>query len=219
MNNFQLKILAIFLMTIDHIGYVLFPDIVLLRIIGRLSFPIFVFLIIEGYKHTSNYKNFLTRLVLFALIIEIPNFIFNYSSSMNIFFTLATGLITVKILDIRKSRWLIPFIMVITSLLHFDYSTYGVLLFILFFHLQKFEFSFLNKFLIIVLFHLCLQIPLVSTIINFNSNIQFYAIFSFVFISYYNGKKGYNSKFMQYFFYFYYPVHFMILSLISFLYN
>ena len=99
MNNFQLKIIAIILMTIDHIGFILFPDIIILRVIGRLSFPIFVFLIIEGFKNTSNYNSFLKRLISFAVIIEIPNLILNYSNSMNIFFTLATGLIVVKLLD------------------------------------------------------------------------------------------------------------------------
>ena len=86
MNNFQLKIIAIILMTIDHIGFILFPDIIILRVIGRLSFPIFVFLIIEGFKNTSNYNSFLKRLISFAVIIEIPNLILNYSNSMNIFF-------------------------------------------------------------------------------------------------------------------------------------
>ena len=53
-NNSNLKLIAVFLMIIDHIGAVLFPNIILLRCIGRLSFPIFAFCIAEGYFYTKS---------------------------------------------------------------------------------------------------------------------------------------------------------------------
>lgn len=58
MSTFQLKLLAVVLMVIDHIGYFLMPSNLILRIIGRLSFPLFAFLIVKGYKYTSNSKRF-----------------------------------------------------------------------------------------------------------------------------------------------------------------
>ena len=55
-NTFVLKLIAIISMLIDHIGAILFPSSEVLRIIGRLAFPIFAFIIVEGYFHTKNLK-------------------------------------------------------------------------------------------------------------------------------------------------------------------
>ncbi len=52
-SNFSLKIIACIAMTIDHIGYLLFPNIIVFRIIGRLAFPILAYLIAEGCKYTK----------------------------------------------------------------------------------------------------------------------------------------------------------------------
>ena len=73
MNAFVLKIIALTAMLIDHAGaafpqYVPFES----RIIGRLTFPIFVYLIADGFRHTRNPKKFLFRLFAFAMISEIP---------------------------------------------------------------------------------------------------------------------------------------------------
>lgn len=76
MSTFVLKIIAVATMLIDHIAAVFFtygsPIWIICRSIGRLSFPIFAFLIAEGFHHTSNIKKYLTRLGIFALISEIP---------------------------------------------------------------------------------------------------------------------------------------------------
>lgn len=72
MSGTALKLLAVLTMIVDHIGAVFFPDLIILRMVGRLSMPIFCFLIIEGFRKTSNQKRFLLRLGLFALISEVP---------------------------------------------------------------------------------------------------------------------------------------------------
>jgi len=73
MTAFTLKMIALIAMVIDHVGGV-FPDQTFFefRLIGRLTFPIFVYLIAEGFRHTKSPEKFLLRLFAFALISEIP---------------------------------------------------------------------------------------------------------------------------------------------------
>lgn len=59
MSVFALKILACISMVIDHLGAVVYPDALWMRYVGRLSFPIFAFLLAEGFYHTKNVKKYL----------------------------------------------------------------------------------------------------------------------------------------------------------------
>mgnify|MGYP002581591684 FL=1 len=87
-SNFDLKILAIITMTIDHIGAIIYPNIDAFRIIGRISFPIFCFLLVEGFKHTHNRFRYFIRLLLFAIITQpIYDYAFN-NHELNILFNL-----------------------------------------------------------------------------------------------------------------------------------
>ena len=109
LSGFTLKCIAMVTMLIDHIGYVLFPGYVIFRIIGRLAFPIYCFLLVEGAVHTSNWKKYLGRLFLFALISEIP---FNlaiggsvwYPEAQNVLFTLMLGLLAIRLLQEPLNR-------------------------------------------------------------------------------------------------------------------
>ena len=88
-----LKLIAVVSMLIDHIGYVFFPSVRLLRIIGRLAMPIYCFCVSEGLIHTSSRKNYLLRVIIFALISELPfDFAFNGGFKLgdeNVMFTFA----------------------------------------------------------------------------------------------------------------------------------
>ena len=91
MNTFYLKLLAVVLMVVDHIGFFLYPQYTILRIIGRLSFPLFGFLIANGYKYTRDKKKYFLRLFIFANIIQTPSLFMTIP--VNIFYTLSFGII------------------------------------------------------------------------------------------------------------------------------
>ena len=67
-----LKWIALATMTIDHMGAILLPEFEVLRIIGRLSFPLFAYLLVLGHKSTGNVRAYFARLFLFAFISQIP---------------------------------------------------------------------------------------------------------------------------------------------------
>ena len=97
MSSFVLKLIAVISMILDHTGYVIFGSFSWMNVIGRLAFPIFAFCITEGYAHTSNLKKYFFRLLLFAIISQVPYMLFLsiFSDSLmnwNILFTLVLGL-------------------------------------------------------------------------------------------------------------------------------
>ena len=226
LSNFDLKLIAIITMTIDHIGVVFgTPFYNLLRAVGRLSFPIFAFLLTEGYVHTNSFSKYFFRLLVLALISEvIYDYVFFgsfiYIGANNIFFTLALGLLTLFLLD--KSKGLIKryfkdkvdlfiilpitylLIIVIMGLmgefLNFSYGMLGILV-ISFFYLFK------DNFPLVVI-----SVSL-STLI-FGEGIQYFSLFSLILIYFYNKKLGKKCKV---FFYLYYPLHILVLGVIRML--
>ena len=100
MSSFKLKMIAITTMLIDHIGVILFPNILWLRLIGRLAFPLFAFFITEGFRKTSNLKKYLQRLFILALISQLPYWTaLGMDAGLNIFFTLTLGLLALYLRD------------------------------------------------------------------------------------------------------------------------
>ena len=110
MTAFTLKIIALSAMLIDH-SAVVFPDIFpfWFRGIGRLAYPIFVYVLAEGFRHTKSPMKFLTRLFTFALISEIPFDLaltgkINFLADTNIFYTLFLGGAAVCLYERFKER-------------------------------------------------------------------------------------------------------------------
>lgn len=134
MSAMTLKIIACISMLLDHIGLVF--DISILRIIGRLAFPLYLFLLYNGYKHTSNKLLYAVRLAVFAVISQVPFSLFTtgnvFSLNGNVFVTLFISLILIWITDSmikhRVAKWasFIP-TAVLYSAYHFGFivSDYG----------------------------------------------------------------------------------------------
>jgi len=206
MTGFDLKIIAMLTMLIDHIGSIFFPRYIALRIIGRLSFMLYCFLLVQGYTYTRNLKKYLLRILIFAFISEIPfnlafyNSIF-YIYSQNIFFTLFLGLICIYLCEhFYSSRFKcalsIIICCIIAEIIKCDYGAIGILM-IIGFYLFKNNFN--KLFLWELIFTLFLPLETASLI-------------SFIFIKFYNGQKGKNLGYAAYLFY---PLHLIILYFIT----
>ncbi len=145
MSALSLRILACLFMLLDHIGYCLggsHPLYLPLRCIGRLAFPIFVFLIVNGFRHTSNRPRYALRLALFAVISQVPFALFcdqkTYFSNGNVFVTLLICLLVLWATDaLRRQKWLkwfsfLPSLAVFAlyyfGLLHSDYGSKAILM-------------------------------------------------------------------------------------------
>ncbi|MEF9941293.1 MAG: TraX family protein [Lachnospiraceae bacterium] len=207
LSSFTLKIIAIVSMTIDHVGVVLFPQYIVFRIIGRIAFPIFCFLLVEGFFHTHDLKKYMLRLGIFALVSEIP---FDLAASktilefqhQNIFFTLLAGAFMLYLLE--KNRYnsfikvsTVVMMMLLVELLHTDYSSMGLLI-ILCFYLTRGSF-----------WPMVLSIAIVN--ILFIGHIQGYGALALIPIGLYSGEQGPR---MKYFFYCFYPIHLLLIYLI-----
>lgn len=204
MNTFTLKIIAILSMVIDHIGF--FLNIPAFRLFGRISFPIFCFLIVEGFHHTRSHLNYLIRLVGFAFLSEIPfdlafsGTFFNFQSQ-NVFFTLSLGLASIFCLEEWNFNRLysIPLVIIwgASYFLHCDYGIGGVFLISMFYLTRKSPW---------IRFILCAFILYI-----FFGTTALYGMFAMIPITLYNGKRGPS---FQMFFYWFYPLHLLVLYLI-----
>lgn len=204
----DLKIIALVSMTIDHIGAMLFPEYIILRIIGRLAFPIYCFLLVEGFFHTSNRKNYLIRLGIFAMISEIP-FDLAFSgkiiniANQNVFFTLFIGLLVMHFCEFASSdmsRYLMCAIgMVAAWAFQTDYGAYGVAMILGFYLFRKIKVS-------IYIFQIVMNVLVIG-------GTQAAGALALIPIEFYNGERG-GDKFKM-MFYWWYPLHLMVLYIIK----
>ena len=214
----QLKTIAMVFMLVDHIAYVMIErglgyggDLYMInrtmRSMGRLAFPIFCFTIVEGFQRTSNSREYLKRLIIFALISEIP-FDLAFRGRMfsmdlqNVFWTLAFGLAAMIIYnDVFMAGWKKAIGLLVCFYLpyrfHTDYSVYGALAIFLMYLFRKEPIKMCMAGYILLL----LQNP-----------IEVWAIFGFVLILLYNGQRGRGNKKIYYWFY---PAHLMVLVLLK----
>ena len=202
-------------MLIDHVGFLLFPEYVFLRIIGRVSFPIFAFLIAEGFLKTQNIKSYLKRLFVFGLISQIPYLIFDRLAgvtdfNLNIMFSLTLGVIALlaltKIKNIPLKILSLIAILGVAYFGKFSYGIYGILTVIASFIFLKRKSVGLAALSVL---------PFLETARLFFMKIfflQFFAIFSLIPIYFYNGERG--RQISRWWFYWFYPVHMLVLSAI-----
>jgi len=220
MNSKVLKWIAIITMTIDHIGFYLFPESLpyfIMRAIGRIAYPLFAFMIAEGYHHTHDVKAYFKRLLIGALVMEaiVVGFYFATGTNMiltiNVFIPLAFGLLALILFN--QPQWyykllIIP-ILVFAAVFKTSYGVYGILTILIFGILER-KFDRLLAFMVMSLFlqpwPIAFSVPA--------SYLQWFALLAFIPIFLYNGKLG---RFNKWFFYLYYPLHLAIILAIQIL--
>lgn len=206
-NTFTLKMIAIVTMLIDHIGHVFFPELTVLRIIGRISFPIFAYLLVEGFFYTKNLKKYMLRLGIFALLSEIPYDLAIRGSVLdvsfqNVFFTLFFSILMLWVISKMGKNFFRYGVVIATvcicTLLGTDYKIIGPLMIFVFYEYRN---QTREKIIFISLILLLLS-----------EGIQLTALFALFLIMLHNGEQGPKLKA---FFYTFYPAHLLALYLIQ----
>ena len=201
-------------MTIDHVGAILYPEHTVLRVIGRFSFPLFCYLIVLGVESTRSVRNYFARLLLFAPISQVPYYLalgYRPLDSLNIFFTLASGVLFIHFL--RKNPLLALLPAFASFVLNFDYGLYGIALIGCMYLLKQDT----NMGIVSVILLNLLFLQMWET--------QIFSLFALPIILFH--KSGYlrvqkevNRKtvypaWRKYLFYIYYPLHLAVLYLIK----
>lgn len=236
-TSFSLHILAMLFMLCDHLWGTIVSGNDWLTCIGRLAFPIYAFMIVEGYFRTKNIKKYVCRLLLFAVLSEIP---FNLAMGSRMFypihqnvlwsFLIAIGLIhwneTVKGKQIWK-QILVGIASVCVGYLvgiitFVDYYHAGILMVLVFYFFRnKKWWCYLGQ--LVCLWYINIEmLGGFSYEVNILGQTHFivrqgFALFALIPIWLYRGKQGYHSKVLQYSYYAFYPLHLLILAILKFL--
>lgn len=201
----MIKLIAMATMLIDHIGAVFFPQVLWLRIIGRISFPLFAWGVAMGYMRTRNWRKYALRLLVAGLITQLPYNLLFQSGDLNVCFTLLAGLLALKVLH-TKNLWIkicgLISILALVHVLGFEYGIYGVLTILVFYYCQDDR-----------------RLPLYQGILTLGGILvyRFYVVQMFSIISSFllpaiQGKDYRLNRMLQYGFY---PIHIVLLLMIK----
>ena len=226
LNGFHLKLIAICTMLIDHMGYTLFPGVMWLRCVGRVAFPIFCFLIAEGCVYTHDRKKYAARLLVFALLSEIPYNLMNSGMiwdpyDQNVLWTLLTGALVCWLIDWALKKCT-PLSFVLTGAamvaaywlleaFRTDYGGWGMLLVAAFYGVHRAPSGAVVKMIAQAFGLAFFSLGVMGGYLS----IEVWSLVSLAPIWLYNGQRGFSHKAVQYGFYAFYPVHILILSLIA----
>jgi hypothetical protein len=224
-----IKIIAIIAMTIDHTATIFFPryslaiPVLSMHIIGRLTAPIMMFFITEGYHYTKNLKKYLLRLFVFAIISHFAyTFAFGKSfipfretvfDQTSILWVLGLGLLALAVYKTDKiKKWLKQIIVFISICAAFpaDWSSPGTLAIL---YMGRNKDNFKRQMLLLVA---CIAMYSIGYFIFLNKVyglMQMLVVLAIPILSQYNGQRG-TWKGMKWFFYIYYVVHLFILGII-----
>lgn len=235
LSTATLHILAMTFMLLDHSWATIFPGQEWMTCVGRIAFPIFAFMLVEGYFHTHNLKKYMLRMLVFALISEIPFDIMYggqwfYPYHQNVLWTFLIALGGIYLMEKIKQKgklWLTILVdaLIVIGGLALGYLTmvdyYGigiVTVFVFYFFRKRTWWCLLGQ--VACLYFLNVEIlggyyyPV--NILGFEVELvqQSLALLALIPIWLYRGRQGYHSKPFQYFCYAFYPLHILVLDII-----
>ena len=231
----SLHIMAMVFMLCDHLWATVIPGNDWLTCIGRMTFPIYAFLLVEGYFHTHNLKKYVLRLLVFALLSEIP---FNMVMGSNWFYPLHqnvlwTFLIAIGLIHMNEKAkasgklWLrvvagvgsviLGFFLGILTMVDYYHAGIWMVLVFYFFRGRKW-WNYVGQFVLLYYINVEELSGFAYEITLFGETHflvrQGFALLALIPIWLYRGKEGYKSKTLQYIYYGFYPVHLLVLALI-----
>lgn len=235
-TSMSLRVMAMVFMLCDHLWATIVPGNDWLTCIGRLTYPIFAFLLVEGYFHTRNFKKYMQRMLIFAVLSEIPfNLVCSssliYPIHQNVLWTFLISLLMIHMNERAKEsgelwRRLVtaPLSVALGGLLGLitfcDYNHAGVFMVLTFYFfrgrnwwnylLQLLAMYYIN---VEILAGISYQIQLFGDTVFFPR--QALALLALIPIWLYRGKQGPHNKALQYMYYAFYPAHLLILGLLK----
>ena len=222
-----LKLIACITMLIDHFGASILLELQIpqmaqiyyaCRIIGRMAFPIYCFLLAEGMRHTRNPLKYILRLGIGILLAELPyDFLFEGGftwAHQSVMVTLTLGAVMILCMQKTDKKWLkillvVPFA-VLAEICKCDYGAGGIVMIAVFALFDRLPIQILGLWLV----NRELLSTSAVTVFGLVLRIQSLALLALIPISLYNGKKLSHSKTIQWGFYLFYPVHLLILWMI-----
>ena len=217
----QLKLIAAVAMLLDHAGILLFPHITVFRILGRLAYPIFAYMIAEGCHYTRNKLRYFLMLFGLGAGCQLVYYFFSGDTYLNILLTFSCSVLLIYLLqalyraqDWQRRFWLSMLFAVafsgvygLTRFLSLDYGFWGIMtpVFVSLAHVRKWPRWAEMLLLGAGLLYLAADL----------GGIQHYALLSIPILLLYSGKRGKAN--MKYFFYIFYPIHLVVLQGIAML--
>lgn len=236
LNAAQLKLIAMACMLLDHMWATVIPGNLWMTCVGRIAFPIFAFQVAEGYAHTRIFKRYLLRMLLFALISELP---FNLLAGgwwiepfhQNVMFTFCLALLLLRVIDKAMTKhWLLGLAAVIVgaavgyvvgTLTCVDYGGCGILMVLAFWLFRKVPFGWLAQLAAMLYINFGMMGGMYLELSAFGRTVMFpdqgFAVLAMIPIWLYSGEKGTKSRVFQYAVYAFYPLHMLALGLIAML--
>lgn len=234
-SSFTLHVLAMALMLCDHIWATLLPAEEWLTCIGRIAYPIFAFMIAEGYRHTHDLRRYMLRILLWACLTEIPfNIMYGgsvfYPYHQNVLWTFLESLLVIFLIEKCRKRFkkvtaailsagiiLLGFILGFATMV--DYYGVGILMVLTFYFFRGRTWkSRLAQLICLYILNIKLLGGYCYIISIFGHEIEFaqqgFALIALIPIWLYNGRQGFHNKLFQWACYAFYPVHMIILVIL-----
>lgn len=219
MSSFALRLLALLLMCTDHLGLAVFPSLPAFRWAGRLAFPLYCFLLSQGYAHTRDLRAYARRLLLFALLSEIPFDLLIFgrmpcAAEQNPLFSLLLSLLTLFAADAFAKRPLLLSASVLSllataMLARVSYGWLGPALCLCFSLARR------SKARMLALAAVMLLLYTLSLFVSGVSDgwalASLFALLSLPLIALYDGRRGPKHPALTFAFYAAYPLHLLLL--------